>query len=168
MATAGSQEPPTRGGRAQAQRARTRGGSANGASVQRGAPAGARSADDESDWSACGALERSDKAPRSRQKRRAAGRRKRERSEHESGDHAGGRQNAGERMRPGMKTTARKGATALPRERSDRSPKRSGGREPWRAGDEGKGRGPHPECEAGRGTPRETQKRSDARAPQGA
>lgn len=51
MPTAGRQGTPTRGGRAQPQGARTRPAGASAGSAQRGAPAGARSADDESEES---------------------------------------------------------------------------------------------------------------------
>lgn len=46
------QEPPQQGGRAQAQRARTQGASPSAGRAHRGAPAGARSADDENEESA--------------------------------------------------------------------------------------------------------------------
>lgn len=118
-----------------------------------------------------GAEER-ERRKRGAAERAAAGRRKGARSEIKKRTEAGAAAKKGAQRPTGRRAKRRGGILAADpaegyrsprRERSDRSPKRSGGRDRRERGDEGgRGGGPTPEVRAGRGTPRETRERSGA------
>lgn len=131
------QGTPHRGGRAQAKRARTQKAEltytsrrARRARAQRGAPAGAtrRAEESEAGQPTARASAASPSGGQTRE-RRAAGRRKTARSAMKKCGRGRGRENAAERSEAARTRPRPQDATALPRERSDRSPKRSGGRD---------------------------------------
>lgn len=110
MPTVGRQGTPTRGGRAQPQGARTQAAGASAGSAQRGAPAGARSADDETATAGRGASRGEAQARAERAEKR-----------HPRGRGAGCGRGDPKGRRGGTPRPDPTGATNAPRERSDRS-----------------------------------------------
>lgn len=100
------------------------------ARAQRGAPAGAtrRAEESEAGQPTARASAARPSGGQTRE-RRAAGRRKTARSAMKNGGRGRGRENAAERSEAARTRTRPQDATALPSERSERSPKRSGGRD---------------------------------------